>query len=216
LDGERRQAGLYLQIARRALKWHDGLPVRAVDVVASLKRWGVRNDSYGQPLLAAASAIEATGDNEFRIALKAPFPVLEALGTLTSPGPFMLPERLAQTDPFTQIKEAIGSGPFKMAMAEWRPGHQVVYAKNGDYVPRAEPPLWATGGKRAKLDRVEWNYIPDPLTAWQCRGRGRLLGEPRERCCADGLARPECVDQRLARLGRHGALQPPLSAARQH
>src|SRR5262249_44448855 len=84
-----------------------------------MERWGVRNDSYGQPLLAAASAIEATGDNEFRIALKTPFPVLEALGTMTSPSPFMLPERLALTDPFTQIKEAVGSGPFKMAMADW-------------------------------------------------------------------------------------------------
>ena len=159
---------------RGGLRWHDGQPVRAADIVASLKRWGVRNDSYGQPLLAAASAIEATGDNEFRIALKTPFPVLEALGTMTSPSPFMLPERLALTDPFTQIKEAVGSGPFKMAMADWRPGHQVVYSKNADYVPRAEPPVWATGGKRVKLDRVEWNYIPDPVTAWQALAGGEV------------------------------------------
>ena len=159
---------------RDGLKWHDGQPVRAADVVASLKRWGVRNDSYGQPLLAAASAIEASDDKTFRIALKTLFPVLEALGTLTSPTPFMLPERLAETDPFTQIKEAIGSGPFKMVMAEWRPGHQVVFTKNADYVPRTEPPLWATGGKRVKLDRVEWNYIPDPLTAWQALAGGEV------------------------------------------
>jgi peptide/nickel transport system substrate-binding protein len=35
------------------LKFHDGQPVRAADVVASLKRWGQRNGAYGQSLLAA-------------------------------------------------------------------------------------------------------------------------------------------------------------------
>ena len=42
---------------RGHLAFHNGAPVRAADVVASLKRWGVRNDSYGQQLLAASSAI---------------------------------------------------------------------------------------------------------------------------------------------------------------
>jgi len=32
---------------RAGLKFHDGPPVRAADVVASLKRWGQRNDAYG-------------------------------------------------------------------------------------------------------------------------------------------------------------------------
>ena len=159
---------------RDGLKWHDGQKVRAADVVASLKRWGVRNDSYGQALLAAASAIEATDDNQFRVTLKAAFPVLDAFATLTSPTPFILPERVAQTDPYTQIKEAVGSGPFKMVMAEWRPGHQVIFTKNPDYVPRPEPPLWATGGKRVKVDRVEWDYIPDPLTALNALNSGEV------------------------------------------
>jgi len=159
---------------RDHLQFHNGQKVRAADVVASLKRWGVRNDSYGQPLLAAASAIEAIDDAQFRVTLKSPFPVLDAFATLTSPTPFILPERLALTDPFTQIKEAVGSGPFKMAMDEWRPGHQVVFARNPDYVPRAEPALWATGGKRVKLDRVEWLYVPDPTTALNALTSGEV------------------------------------------
>jgi peptide/nickel transport system substrate-binding protein len=150
---------------REHLAFHDGQPVRAADVVASLKRWGVRNDSYGQPMLAAATSIEAVDDRQFRIVLKSVFPLLDAFATLTSPTPFILPERLARTDPYTQIKDPTGSGPFKMLKSEWQPGHQVVFAKNADYVPRGEPPLWATGAKRAKIDRVEWLYIPDATTA---------------------------------------------------
>ena len=39
---------IYTFKLRDGLKWHDGQKVRAPDVVASLKRWGVRNDAYGQ------------------------------------------------------------------------------------------------------------------------------------------------------------------------
>jgi peptide/nickel transport system substrate-binding protein len=159
---------------RGKLVFHDGQPVRAADVVASLKRWGQRNDSYGQALLDAAEVIDALDDMRFRIALKHPFPVIEALGTLTSPTPFIMPERLAKIDAYTQIKDPTGSGPFKMVMSEWQPGHKVVFTKNADYVPRAEPPDGASGGKIAKFDRVEWIYIPDGVTALQALKDGEV------------------------------------------
>ena len=159
---------------RDGLRFHDGQPVRAADVIASLKRWGQRNDAYGQPLLAAVAAMVAVDEKSFRLDLKTPFPVLEALATLTTPTPFILPERLAQTDAFTQIKEAIGSGPFMFASEEWQPGHKVVYVKNPDYVPRSEPPDWAAGGKVVKVDRVEWLYIPEATTAAQALGNGEV------------------------------------------
>jgi peptide/nickel transport system substrate-binding protein len=159
---------------RDKLAFHDGQKVRAADVVASLKRWGQRNDSYGQALLDAASEITAVDDAHFRIVVKHRFPVVDALGTLTSPTPFIMPERLAQTDPGTQVKEPIGSGPFKMVMSEWQPGHKVVFAKNPDYVPRAEPPDGVGGGKVVKVDRVEWDYIPDTVTAYQALKSGEV------------------------------------------
>jgi peptide/nickel transport system substrate-binding protein len=159
---------------RDGLKFHDGQPVRAADAVASLKRWGQRNDSYGQPLLAAATAIEAVDGHTFHIVLKSRFPVLEALGTMTSPTPFVLPERLAQTDAFTQITEIDGSGPFKFVKEQWQPGHRAVYVKNPDYVPRAEPPNNTSGGKAVKVDRVEWLYIPEAVTAVQALESGEV------------------------------------------
>ena len=159
---------------RDKLKFHDGQPVRAADVVASLKRWGQRNDAYGQALLAAAAAIEALDDTRFRIALKRPFPVIDSLATMTSPVPFIMPERVAQTDAYTQIKDPTGSGPFKMVLSEWQPGYKVVFVRNPDYVPRAEPPDGASGAKIAKVDRVEWVYIPDAVTALQALKSGEV------------------------------------------
>jgi peptide/nickel transport system substrate-binding protein len=76
-----------------------------------------------------------------------------------------MPERIAKTDAFKNIEDPTGSGPFRMVKEEWVPGNKVVYVKNTAYVPRKEPPSWASGGKVVKVDRVEWIYIPDSATA---------------------------------------------------
>jgi peptide/nickel transport system substrate-binding protein len=155
----------YSFILRDGLKWHDGQPVRAADCVASLERWGTR-DTLGQKLMEAVGSIEAVDDKTLSIKLKFPFPlILDALGQLSSSVPFMMPERLAKTDAYQQIPEAIGSGPFKFVKEEWVPGNKAVFVKNIDYVPREEAPSFASGGKVAKVDRVEWLYIPDTATA---------------------------------------------------
>jgi peptide/nickel transport system substrate-binding protein len=73
-------------------------------------------------------------------------------------------EKDATTDPFKAVTETIGSGPFRFVPAEWNPGAKVVYEKNPDYVPRAEPADGLAGGKVVKLDRVEWTILPDPFT----------------------------------------------------
>jgi len=89
-------------------------------------------------------------------------PVLDALGKPSSNVPFMMPARVASTSADQQIKEVVGSGPFKFAKDEWQPGEQAVYVRNSDYIPRDEPPSGSTGGKRAYLDKVIWRFIVDP------------------------------------------------------
>ena len=54
------------------------------------------------------------------------------------------------------------------------PGSKVVFVKNTDYVPRKEPPSWASGGKVVKVDRVEWIYIPDSATAAAALNAGEV------------------------------------------
>jgi peptide/nickel transport system substrate-binding protein len=156
---------LYSFTLRDGLKFHDGQPVRGRDCVASLERWMVR-DSFGQTLATAVAEMKGSDDKSFTIRLKEPFPLLiNALAKVSSLVPLIMPERLAKTDPYKQITEMVGSGPFKFVASEFQPGNKVVYVKNTDYVPRAEPPNWASGGKIAKVDRVEWLYIPDHATA---------------------------------------------------
>src|SRR3982075_760165 len=155
----------YTFTLRDGLKWHDGAPVTAEDCVASLKRWG-RNDSMGQKLMDFTASIEATDAKTITLKLKEPYGlVLESIGKPSSYTPFMMPKRLAETPAGQQIKEQIGSGPFKFVQAEFQPGVKAVYEKNTDYVPRKEPPSWTSGGKVVKVDRVEWLTTPDAQTA---------------------------------------------------
>lgn len=146
---------------RDGLEWHDGTPVTAEDCIASIKRWSAR-DSMGQKLAASVSDYKVVDAKTFQIVLKQKFgPMLAALGKPSVVVPFMMPKRVAETDPFKQIDESIGSGPFMLKRDEWKPGEKIVFVKNPKYKPRAEPISGMAGGKRVLVDRVEWVWIPD-------------------------------------------------------
>ena len=155
----------YTFTLRAGLKWHDGTPVTAEDCVASLKRWG-RKDNMGQKLMDFTASIEAPDARTIVLKLKEPYGlVVESIGKPSSYVPFMMPKRLAETPDGQQMPEQIGSGPFKFVKAEFQPGVKAVYEKNPDYVPRKEPASWTSGGKVVKVDRVEWITMPDAQTA---------------------------------------------------
>ncbi len=150
---------------RDGLRWHDGAAVTATDCVASIRRWSAR-DGMGQKLADATRELRVIDATTFELALSAPYGlVLESLAKISSNVPFMMPERHAETDPFEQVPEVIGSGPFMFVKEEWIPGVKVVYVRNPDYVARSEPASFAAGAKIARVDRVEWLYIPDSATA---------------------------------------------------
>ena len=151
---------------RDGLKFHDGEPVRAQDVVPSLTRW-MRRNPFGQQLAAATDAVEVVDDKTLRFRLKKPFPLIfAALAQVSNSPAFIMPERLARTDPFQQVREAIGSGPFRFKADEYNSGSRVVYTRNADYVPLASgSPSLTAGPKIANFDRVEWNIIVDAATS---------------------------------------------------
>jgi peptide/nickel transport system substrate-binding protein len=155
----------YTFTLRDGLKWHDGAPVTPEDCVASLKRWG-KVDNMGQKLMDFVAGIEPIDAKSFALKLKEPYGlVLDSIGKPSSYTPFMMPKRMAETPAGQQMKEQIGSGPFKFVTAEFQPGVKSVYEKNTDYVPRKEPASWTAGGKVVKVDRVEWITMADAQTA---------------------------------------------------
>ncbi len=146
---------------RDGLEWHDGKPVTAEDCVSSLKRWQAR-DPMGQKLADFVVEWKPVDAKTFTLKLKEPYGlVLDTLGKPSSNVPFMMPKRIADTDPFKQIDSQIGSGPFIYVNAESKPGEKHVYVKNPKYKPRPEAASGLAGGKIAKVDRVEFIDMPD-------------------------------------------------------
>ncbi|HET6608071.1 MAG TPA: ABC transporter substrate-binding protein [Rhodopila sp.] len=157
---------LYTFTLREGLVFSDRQPVRGRDCIASVKRWAAR-DPMGQALLARVDEMAAPDDRRFTIRLKHPFALLlTCLAKIGPPALVIMPERLANTDPYTAIKEIVGSGPFLFKADERVVGSRVVYTKSPTYVPRASGAVdWQAGPKIVHFDRVEWVVIPDQATA---------------------------------------------------
>ncbi len=160
---------------RDGLRFHDGERVLARDCAASVRRWGAR-DSFGQALLQQVDEISAPDDRTLLFRLKQPFPMLAAaLGKSNGNMCAIMPERLAKTDPFKQIAEMVGSGPFRFKADERVAGAFASYERFREYVPRADDVASGTSGpKIAHFDSIEWHVIPDPATAAAALQSGEL------------------------------------------
>ena len=166
----------YTFTLRDGLKFGDGSPVTTKDVIASLQRWG-KKDGVGMRLMSYVTKLEAVDDKTFRMVLKEPYGmVLESLGKTNSSVAVIMREQEASTDPQTQVKEAIGSGPFIFAKDQWVPGSKAVYVKNPHYVPRPgnEPASSFAGTKYAGVDRIELVWISDSQTAMSALINGEI------------------------------------------
>lgn len=202
---------------REGLMFHDGEPVRSRDCIASINRWA-RRDPFMQVLWPNVAEITALDDRRFRFRLHRPTPLLTlALGQTQFPC-FIMPERIAQTDAFQQIRDTIGSGPFRFIPGEWNPGQKAVWARNERYVPRQEPVDGLAGGRAPRVDRIEWTVIVDSATSANAINQGEQ--DYWEYPLHDLLPllrrnRQVVVEQRLLDgtygIARFNTLQPPFN-----
>ena len=160
---------------RDGLEFHNGEPVRARDVVASLLRWGKR-DTFGQTLFSVTDELSAPSDKVVQFRLQKPFSMIpDALGKIGAFFAIIVPEHLAQTEPTKGMPEIIGSGPYRYVPGERVQGSLNVYEKFADYVPRSSGKTsFLAGPKVAHFDRVEWHTIPDPSTAMAALQAGEM------------------------------------------
>jgi peptide/nickel transport system substrate-binding protein len=158
-------------VLRDGLKFHDGSPVTSADVVPSMQRWM----QLANPTMRAVTASLAAPDAKTVVwTLNKPFPLmLDAIGAAPSRMPAIFRAKdLAEPD--KPVQTGIGSGPFRWNAGMRLAGSRAVFDKNADYLPRAEPPDGLAGGRVVKVDRVEWQVIPDPATVAAALQRGEV------------------------------------------
>ena len=183
----------YTFTLRDGLKWHDGQPVVAEDCAESLKRW-MKKDRFGRLLAAHTAKVAPVDRKTFTLELgERSVPCWRRSASRRATCPFMMPARIAATSADEQIKEIVGSGPFRFVKDEWQPGNQVVYVKHADYVPRNEAPSGSTGGKKVFSTRSSGATSPTrrrPPPRWR---RARSTG---------GRSRPSTSCRRSSRTPR--------------
>ncbi|MEE9276553.1 MAG: ABC transporter substrate-binding protein, partial [bacterium] len=124
---------------RKGVKWHDGKPFTAKDVVFSFKRVtkkGFRSPRCGTLMRPLLKNIEALDDHTVKFTLK------HTAGTfIPSVGSawcVILPEHIAKRDgDFKKAKSIIGTGPFKFK--RYRRGSVVEWVRNPDYFIKGIP-----------------------------------------------------------------------------
>ncbi len=171
--------GLLWKITLRdGLKFHDGSPVLAKDVRASLLRWAKR-DLMGASLMQATESLTVLDDKTIQFKLSKKFPlILQALARQQGSMAAIMPERLANSPDGSPIKEMVGSGPLKFMAEQWVSGSQIVYDKFQDYVPRTDSfaPSFTAGPKVVHVDQVKWMIVPDRATAIAALQTGEIDG----------------------------------------
>jgi peptide/nickel transport system substrate-binding protein len=145
---------------RKGVKFHDGSPFTADDVVFTFERAGnVPNSPSSFALYTKGKKVEKIDDYTIHISTEKPYPLMpNDLSTFS-----IISKKYgegATTEDYNSGKAAIGTGPFKFV--EWVPGDRIVVERNDDY--------W---GAKPKFEKV----LIKPIKSGPSRVAALLAGD---------------------------------------
>src|SRR2546428_6960988 len=153
-DGGRR----YTITLRKGVRFHNGKEMTAADVVPSLNRWG-KIATPGKPLWKNVEAVEAKDAYTVVIHLKEPSgSLLFGLGRPNA-GAAIYPKEVVDAAGDAQIKEFIGTGPYRFV--EHKPDRHIKLSRFKDYRARSEASEGYGGKRTAYADEILFVPVPD-------------------------------------------------------
>ena len=142
---------------RQGLTFHDGSPLDAADVVASLNRW-MAMTSRGKLVKESLVSLDKVDDFTVRLTLSKPFAPLLALLAQSAAAAAIMPEEHQEAE----LTGYIGSGPYKLQ--EWAHDQYVQLVRFDGYVPREEDSNGYGGARHQYLDEIRFVPLPDSNT----------------------------------------------------
>jgi peptide/nickel transport system substrate-binding protein len=135
---------------RPGVKFHDGAPLTAEDVKATLDRNLQPGKTVVQPGFATIEAVQVVSPTTVRVSTKRPDPLL--LVRMAQMGAQILPARLTTDDGAKEIaRRPVGTGAYRFV--EWVKDERLVMEANREW--------WGWDGKAPAIDRVVWKPIPE-------------------------------------------------------
>jgi peptide/nickel transport system substrate-binding protein len=149
---------------QEGVKWHDGKPFTADDVVFTLDKFLREVHPRWRPIVnAQVKAIEKVDDLTVRVSLKQPFgPFMLSQEVASAP---MIPKHIYEGTDFRANpanSTPVGTGPMKFG--EWRKGSFVKLVRNEEYWDKGKP----------SLDEMYFQFIPDAAARAVAYETGRV------------------------------------------
>jgi peptide/nickel transport system substrate-binding protein len=135
---------------RSGVKFHDGTPLTAEDIKATLERNLIPGKTVVQAGFATIESVQITNPTTIRIVTKKPDPLIPV--RMAQMGSQIYPARFASDEGVKELaRKPIGSGAYRLV--EWVKDDRLVMDANKDW--------WGWGGKPPAFTRVIWKPIPD-------------------------------------------------------
>ena len=144
---------------RKGVKFHDGSPVTAADVVASVERF--RAQSPRKADLSMVSGARAVDPNTVEITLSQPSAAFVPLLAYPGPAVAIMPKKLIEDVPAGKLPQTsiIGTGPYRLA--EWVPDKHVHLQRFADYSPASTDASGYAGRRLACVEHIYFVPVPE-------------------------------------------------------
>lgn len=145
---------------REGVLFHDGSPMEAEDVVASLQTWMERT-GVGQTFFAEA---EVAAEDESTVTVTLPEPMYIAVQLLADQSQLamIMPAEVLEDAPAEGVEEFIGTGPYQMA--EWQTDQYIRLERFEDYESPEGETNGTAGQKDPFYDTITYQIVTDPST----------------------------------------------------
>ncbi len=194
---------------RQGVKFHDGAPLTAEDVKATLERNLQPGKTVVTPGFTTIEAVQIANPTVIRIITKKPDPLIAV--RMAQMGSQILPARLTTDDGVKELaRRPIGTGAYRFV--EWVKDERLVMEANRDW--------WGWEGKPPAIERVVWKPIPDDFPRIVALEKGEAdiitnVPPDRMKSIADGRAtRLVTVQATRYVVLSMNTTQPPLSDKR--
>jgi peptide/nickel transport system substrate-binding protein len=149
---------------RPGVKFHDGTPLTAEDVKATLDRNLVPGKTVVQAGFATIDRVEVVNPTTIRLVTKKPDPLLPV--RLAQMGGQIYPARFGASDASLAelARKPVGTGAYRFV--EWTKDDKLVMEANRDW--------WGWGGKAPAIERVVWRPIPDDFARLSALEKGEV------------------------------------------
>ena len=144
---------------RKGVKFHDGSPLTADDVVASVERF--RSQSPRKADLSMVAGVRAVDGGTVEITLSQPSAAFVPLLAYPGPAVAIMPKKLIDGVPAGKLPQSsvIGTGPYRLA--EWIADKHVHLERFAQYSPATGDPSGYAGRRLACLEHIYFLPVPE-------------------------------------------------------